>query len=603
MDNSAPISTSAPARRGKTPALVNTALIAALVLVLTTLALQASQSPPPAIAEFAPQVQQQIKQAPQNQGGEQGAQAVAPTPTPPPPSGHASAPPSAAAASPSPTPLSVPQNEVKHCVGNPPRQTEDSQSPPCVAYWPPGDNGGATDTGVTKDSIYVSLFTGQGPSQTVREFEDLRRYFNQRFELYGRQLVFEYCAANQNAGGYTSSQGASDAAAAYAGCSSGGDASAAAYGAPTGHVPFAMPGYQSNYFTYDKVSACNDHAITVVGGTLAEAYMRSPSNCFPNFWQYAMSNENIFSMTGQWVCARLAGSVAHFATGLDGKTVPGQLNQDPRKFGLIVSDIGEGAGDPTATPEVYGRLLSELKVCGVDIAQQDMLVEPPATSPQSYTTSLVQMKQDNVTSVLCMAVFGDCIAAQKTADTIPYFPEWVSTTFSAADSDLVGHLLPADQRAHTFGLSFIPKTVRPQLDPWYQAIQSVDPSDSLPTDAESNYLIRIQYWDLLELVSGIQMAGPHLTSEAFANALWNTRFPNPSTSLYEGKVGFSGQSLEMTTDAAEIFWSNTSSGPYTDSGPSTGVVCYVNHGLRTSAGQWQKGSDSGFFTSSCDSGA
>src|SRR5258708_14125161 len=82
-------------RSSRTPALVNAAATMALVLVLTTLALRASQSPPPAIAEFAPQVQQQIKQAPQNQGGEQGAQAVAATPTP---SGAETAPSSAQAA-------------------------------------------------------------------------------------------------------------------------------------------------------------------------------------------------------------------------------------------------------------------------------------------------------------------------------------------------------------------------------------------------------------------------------------------------------------------------------------------------------------------------
>src|SRR5258708_3833434 len=127
MDSSTSIATWAPSKRGKAPALVNTAMIAGLLLVLTTLALHASQARPPAIAEFAPQVQRQIKQAPQNQGGQQGAQAVAPTPQP---SGQASAAPSAgpsavAAGTPTPTPLNVPQNQVKHCVGSPPRQTED----------------------------------------------------------------------------------------------------------------------------------------------------------------------------------------------------------------------------------------------------------------------------------------------------------------------------------------------------------------------------------------------------------------------------------------------------------------------------------------------
>ena len=43
---------------------------------------------------------------------------------------------------------------VKRCVGDPPRQTEDPQSPPCVAYWT-GDNGGATWKGVTHTTVTV----------------------------------------------------------------------------------------------------------------------------------------------------------------------------------------------------------------------------------------------------------------------------------------------------------------------------------------------------------------------------------------------------------------------------------------------------------------
>ena len=38
---------------------------------------------------------------------------------------------------------------TKRCVGNPPRQSEDPLSPPCVASFN-GDNGGATYHGVTR---------------------------------------------------------------------------------------------------------------------------------------------------------------------------------------------------------------------------------------------------------------------------------------------------------------------------------------------------------------------------------------------------------------------------------------------------------------------
>ncbi|HEX9889335.1 MAG TPA: hypothetical protein VGA69_07640, partial [Nitriliruptorales bacterium] len=54
-------------------------------------------------------------------------------------------------------PPPVPEGEgatpvTKRCVGDPPRQTEDLMSPPCVAHFG-GDNGGATYHGVTGEQI------------------------------------------------------------------------------------------------------------------------------------------------------------------------------------------------------------------------------------------------------------------------------------------------------------------------------------------------------------------------------------------------------------------------------------------------------------------
>jgi len=46
---------------------------------------------------------------------------------------------------------------TKRCVGNPPRQTEDPSSPPCVAHFD-GDNGGSTATGVTPDEIRIVVY-------------------------------------------------------------------------------------------------------------------------------------------------------------------------------------------------------------------------------------------------------------------------------------------------------------------------------------------------------------------------------------------------------------------------------------------------------------
>lgn len=105
---------------------------------------------------------------------------------------------------------------TKRCVGNPPKQTEDPLSPPCVADFR-GDNGGSTYQGVTRDEIRIIFFvrTGSCPNyqgcqqpQPIGEYHDLgqpekqdqwyqdrylrawQRYFNDRYQTYGRYVHF-----------------------------------------------------------------------------------------------------------------------------------------------------------------------------------------------------------------------------------------------------------------------------------------------------------------------------------------------------------------------------------------------------------------------------
>ncbi len=51
-----------------------------------------------------------------------------------------------------------------------------------------------------------------------------------------------------------------------------------------------------------------------------------------------------------------------------------------------------------------------------------MVVNPPY-DPGSHTSFLSRLRADGMTSVFCMAVFGDCIFATKYADNISYYPE------------------------------------------------------------------------------------------------------------------------------------------------------------------------------------
>src|SRR5205823_4068075 len=136
-------------RRGRLPGLVNVGAAVAVLALILQLALRASQAATPAIAEFAPQAQRPIQSAVAEQAGNFGAGAGG----------------AGAGATPPPSPSATqPQDVVfRHCVGDPPRQIEDPQSPPCVPFWR-GNNGGGTSKGVGRNVIKIFV---PNPSASV----------------------------------------------------------------------------------------------------------------------------------------------------------------------------------------------------------------------------------------------------------------------------------------------------------------------------------------------------------------------------------------------------------------------------------------------------
>src|SRR5579884_3537456 len=150
---------------GGSSALVNGSVALIAVLLVVTFALRAASASPPGIAEFSPQAHKPISQAPNEQtsvfgSGQNGAAVGTPTPSP------TATPPQAAPTLPAGNPPVVLQ-----CIGNPPRQIEDPQSPPCVPSWS-GNNGGSTSPGVTGNSITVVITNG-AESNAARITNDL----------------------------------------------------------------------------------------------------------------------------------------------------------------------------------------------------------------------------------------------------------------------------------------------------------------------------------------------------------------------------------------------------------------------------------------------
>src|SRR5688500_10546893 len=134
---------SPPRSAPRSPGVVYAVATTALVVLLATFALTTRTLPPPTIAEFAPQAVEQITDSPNDpSAGVRGAGANAEDAT------------DDIQPDINPPPIDFPC--LRRCVGDPPRQLEDPQSPPCVPYWQ-GDNGGATWKGVTRDEVRVVI--------------------------------------------------------------------------------------------------------------------------------------------------------------------------------------------------------------------------------------------------------------------------------------------------------------------------------------------------------------------------------------------------------------------------------------------------------------
>ncbi len=307
-----------------------------------------------------------------------------------------------------------------------------------------------------------------------------------------------------------------------------------------------------------------------------------------------MAVDNVFSNLGQFSCDWLAGKApSHMGQG--------QLNKPAtRKFGIYFT-YGEADSSVSTAP-----LKAALAQCGVTIdsnSEVDLLAADASTQAQQQAA--IKLASAGVTTVFCLPsnVAAQCGSVQRYATQQNYFPEWIFSTYGIADRqyDPKVFQFPAEQMANTFGITVTPRQLNPQDEPWWWAMHEADPTQVNDGSMQTDYYEYLEYHSWLLLASGIQMAGPNLTPQTFADGLHRALFPNPITPEMEGAVGFANGSQTMTTDSAVWWWGGSNRSPY--SGDNPGALCYWNHGARIASGGWTKlaGPDP-LFGPTCDSG-
>lgn len=404
---------------------------------------------------------------------------------------------------------------TKQCVEG--RQTEDPLSPPCVAFFE-GDNFGATYQGVTGEEIrllvYVDgnvqevgcstgtcprpdgetydLFEPENPADDpnenskhliVRGLRVWQRYFNERFQTYGRVVHFwvKFSGFDQEP-----ENRRADAAQAYADI-----------------TPFAVISDASdneNAF----LEAMAQKGVLNFGSLFgrSEAFF----NRYPGMiWGLQPSLERQRLVYSSYVCSKVIGQPAVLAGNTDLDPVP--ETGEPRRIGVIHTTDDNFPG----LVALAEGIKDDIEACGgtieaVGTYPRCCFAKDNSRTHEYANTQMAEFQQKGITTILYLGGVNGYYG--PAADALGYQPEWIIAGDGTMDGNNPVRLASFNGTWDGRGITVSAQPFQPALQQQicYQAFRSVD-----TTFPESDLGFVCDYYDnLFQLFVGIQVAGPRL---------------------------------------------------------------------------------------------
>jgi len=401
------------------------------------------------------------------------------------------------------------------CVGDPPRQTDDPLSPPCVAYYQ-GNNGGSTYQGVTANRITVLIYadgtadlgTSDGTdenfdyegryfdlakpipadvdSDVLRNYQRFQKYFNYHYATYNRFVDFVVYFATCS-GGNCATTGVESPATR--------EADAAANYAK--YHPFAVVTSWANLASADSY----EDYMASKGVLVFGSYGLKPASFFRQYpdqiWDFDPTLERQAATFSYYVCQKVVGQpvVDSGNAGANGK---------PRVLGLITMTDPDW---PNLTK--YGSLVkSQVEACGGKFAATGTVPMEAGSTVSTYPEEdMAALKQAKVTTVIWPGGTDDDLS--KAAAALDYYPEWIiGGDGQFNDEDRTATAETASVWAHAWLVTFWAYRPPPAEQLCREALDEVDPN----TGQDGFWgCISSVYDDLRQLFTGIQVAGPNLT--------------------------------------------------------------------------------------------
>lgn len=476
----------------------------------------------------------------------------------------------------------------KQCVGNPPRQTEDPSSPPCVAFFT-GDNGGATYQGVSPTEIRVIVYVEGGGTQlaTSRGSEtypppgscdDLAAaknsdfvwtrmvrlysvYFNHRYQTYNRSIHFYVCYSS-GVRPQTPTDRRTDAASQFANIH-----------------PFAALDQTANGNAAAYSEAMTQHGVLVFQGAQTE---RNPCcsdaayfSRHPGLqWSVAASTEEYAPQFIDYVCKRIVNRVATFSGNVGD-------NGNPRKLGLIIEDR---PGYPELKHYV-DLVQSGIQRCGGKF-EFTGTEDGNQQTPDHEAATVASFKQKGVSTIIWPGGpsqnSGDDsgLYTGNAAAALSYYPEVVIGGSGASDITFEGTL-----QNKAFWANVLISTEYPRADvlgemPCFNTARESDPS--APSIDLENYGCPV-YDGIRLIATGIQVAGPKLTPQTADQGFHAI----PAVSSKDPHIPacfFSPGGYTCAKDSTAMYWDPKGQDP----GSTSSKGCYriLEGGRRLLAGQW-----------------
>ena len=457
-----------------------------------------------------------------------------------------------------PPPEVAPPRNCPGGFGDPPRQTESLYSAPCAKPFA-GDNGGETWENVFATEVRIGVRQRlsnppeacvpdqprTGESGSDRTWRVLQAYLNSRYETYGRKVTFCGLA---DGGGDSDSPGwkasAQDA-----------DREKRLFAAYSLSWDFCQ-----EFMRLNQVAFCNP---------MTDPQYREWS---PNLFSYMANKSDLDRLLGEYACKRLWGKPADHA---QSSRERGQT----RKFAAVYWG-GSFGGDHT--PGIFQKAFAD--GCGGKL--EDFVVTNESNrDATTAATTISKWRQAGVTTIVAVEESVSVGVLMAAADSVDYHPEWVIPSAYAIDLNGTARLMPATQMDTAFGFTQWELPRSAGENDCHRAYKEMDPGNTA-----DGFLCGYIWPIVLQIVNGIQMAGPQLTPESFAQGLYKMgkRF-YPKEAAAGG--GFSPGDHSYPDDYAEIWYSTT----HTPAGESSpGGWCYTNGAARFTAGDVPEG-DGGLF--------